>query len=136
MVDSMKSKNHVEGWSIGSFGFSIFGLISALILVGCSPQHQPPKQIHAISPIALLLSPHSGDGKLDREVRRLQDQIRAGKNPDIFIERLGWAFVGKARESFDPGFYKLAEQCALALDQRQSHCAEALLLRGHVLHNL
>jgi len=135
----MNSKNHAKGKLIGlqsSFGFSLFGLISALIFVGCSPRHEPLKQVHATSPIAILLSPHSGDSKSDLEVRRLQDQIRAGRNPDTSIERLGWAFVSKARESFDPGFYKLAEQCALALDQRQPHCAEALLLRGHVLHNL
>src|SRR4029077_4652122 len=40
------------------------------------------------------------------------------------------------RESFDPGYYKLAEQCALCLESRQAHATEALLLRGHVLQNL
>ena len=35
------------------------------------------------------------------------------------VEKLGWSFVEKARESFDPGFYKLAEQCALCLDSKQ-----------------
>jgi tetratricopeptide (TPR) repeat protein len=114
----------------------ICGLISALVLGGCAPQAEPPKQVRAIDPIAILLTPHAGDGKLDSEIRRVQEQVRGGKNLDIAMERLGWAFVNKARESFDPGYYKLAEQCALALDHRQPRCAEALLLRGHVLHNL
>jgi Flp pilus assembly protein TadD len=52
------------------------------------------------------------------------------------LERLGWLFVAKARQSFDPGFYKLAEQCALCLETRQSQSPEALLLRGHALHSL
>jgi len=52
------------------------------------------------------------------------------------LERLGWSFVAKARESFDPGFYTLAEQSALCLESRQPNAPEALLLRGHALHNM
>ena len=122
--------------SLRLLAFSICGLISALILAGCAPKTEPPKQVRAIEPMAILLAPHTGEGKLDSEIRRVQEQVRGGKSLDISLERLGWAFVSKARESFDPGYFKLAEQCALALDHRQPHCAEALLLRGHVLHNL
>ncbi|MBI2466637.1 MAG: HupE/UreJ family protein, partial [Candidatus Rokubacteria bacterium] len=43
-------------------------------------------------------------------------------------------FVVKARVSFDPGFYKLAEQSALCIEQTRPGSVEALLLRGHVLH--
>jgi tetratricopeptide (TPR) repeat protein len=49
---------------------------------------------------------------------------------------LGWLFVAKARSSFDDSFYTLAEQCARCLDSRQPGDAGAMLLRGHVLHNL
>jgi tetratricopeptide (TPR) repeat protein len=52
------------------------------------------------------------------------------------LERLGWAFVAKARASFDPGYYKLAEQCAQSLESRAPGGPEAKLLRGHVLHQL
>ena len=41
----------------------------------------------------------------------------------------------KARESFDSGFYKLAEQCAVCLDSRQPGSPEGMLLRGHALQN-
>ena len=51
------------------------------------------------------------------------------------VEKLGWSFVEKARESFDPGFYKLAEQCGLALEESRPGGAESLLLRGHALQS-
>ena len=44
--------------------------------------------------------------------------------------------MAKARESFDAGFYKLAEQCARCIEKRNPQSQEAMLLRGHVLHSL
>src|SRR5919106_811960 len=85
-----------------------------------------------IGPQALVLTPHTGSGRLDSEIRRFQDQARAGGDPSPALERLGWLYVAKARESFDPGYYKLAEACAQAIEARRERCPEALLLRGHV----
>ena len=87
-------------------------------------------------PLALVLSPQTGDGRTDREISRLQQQIRNGKNLQLGLEQLGWAFVAKARESFDPGFYKLAEQCAHSIEKRNPQSQDAMLLRAHVLQNL
>jgi tetratricopeptide (TPR) repeat protein len=112
-------------------------------------------------PCEIALAAHSGDAKLDREIAQIQQNIRANRQPSqtsAQIEKLGWSFVEKARASFDPGFYKLAEQCALCLESKQSAKqadkqtgkestdrplqspqslrAAALLLRGHALHNL
>src|SRR5262245_60769859 len=105
----------------------------------------------------IALAPHSGEAKIDREIERLQQEIRSNARSfqtTAMIEKLGWSFVEKARESFDPGFYKLAEQCALCLESkqgesqqggqsaekplstRQSIRSAALLLRGHAVHNL
>jgi len=95
-----------------------------------------PAAAKRIEPLALALSPHTGSGRLDSEIRRFQEQARAGTNPNPALERLGWLFVAKARESFDPGYYKLADACAQALGARSQGCPEALLLRGHVLQNL
>jgi len=110
-----------------------------------------------IAPCDLALAAHSGDAEIDREIARLQQEIRSNARPfqtAAMIEKLGWRFVEKARESFDPGFYKLAEQCALCLEYKQSENqsavqsadgplstprsirSAALLLRGHALHNL
>jgi len=109
------------------------------------------------APCEVALASHSGDAKIDREIARLQQEIRSNARPFqtvAMIEKLGWSFVEKARESFDPGFYKLAEQCALCLESKQGESQQggqpadrplstpqsirsaALLLRGHALHNL
>jgi tetratricopeptide (TPR) repeat protein len=87
-------------------------------------------------PLALVLAQQTGDSRTDREISRLQQQIRKGRNVQLGLERLGWAFVAKARESFDPGFYKLAEQCARCIEKRSPQSHEAMLLRAHVLQNL
>jgi tetratricopeptide (TPR) repeat protein len=84
----------------------------------------------------MVLVPQASDGRIEREIARVQERIRAGREEFQSIERLGWLYVAKARESFDPGYYKLAEQCALCLQSRQPQAPEALLLRGHVLQNL
>src|SRR5512145_2361072 len=109
------------------------------------------------APCDVALAAHSGDAKIDQEIARLQQEIRSNARPfqaAAMVEKLGWSFVEKARESFDPGFYKLAEQCAFCLDSKQeenqrggqsadrplstarSIRSAALLLRGHALQNL
>jgi tetratricopeptide (TPR) repeat protein len=109
------------------------------------------------APCEIALAAHSGDAKLDQEIARIQQEIRSNAKPfqtTAMIEKLGWSFVEKARESFDPGFYKLAEQCALCLESKQGQSpsagqsenrplstpqsirSAALLLRGHALYNL
>src|SRR5213078_4491557 len=88
-------------------------------------------------PLSLVLTPQTGDSRTDKEISRLQQQIRSGRNVQLSLEQLGWALVAKARESFDPGFYKLAEECARCIEKRNPQSEEAMmLLRGHVLQNL
>ena len=95
-----------------------------------------PAASKSIDPLALVLAPHTDTGRVDSEIRRFQEQARRGTYPNPALERLGWLFVAKARESFDPGYYKLAEACAQALEARATVRPETLLLRGHVLQNL
>lgn len=85
---------------------------------------------------SIALAPHSGTSPADRDIANNQRLFQAGHNQDAYLERLGWAYVGKARESFDPGFYKLAQQTAACLAQRSPHSTQAQLLSGHVLHQL
>ena len=96
-------------------------------------------------PCAIALAAHQGEALLDREIRQTQQHIRQAPNPRPNLEKLGWKYIEKARLSYDPGFYKLAEQCAACMEtyaplspaetQRLKN-ADALLLRGHILHNL
>ena len=112
---------------------------AALILCVAASACRPDKQAHqtpALNSLAIALAPQPGDDRSAKEIARIQKQIRDGRNTAAAIEQLGWLYVAKARTSFDPGFYKLAEQCALAIEVKQPHKPEALLLRGHVLQSL
>lgn len=128
------------------FATLLAGLITVTALAGChdsKPKASPTASAAqatniarpATQPLALALAPHSGSDRLDEQIRHFQNQVRSNIQAHASLERLGWLYVGKARESFDPGFYTLAEQCALALDARQPGCVEALLLRGHTLQS-
>lgn len=119
----------------------------AIALSGCDrkaaapsdPQNAPVTRSvppTAVDPLALVLALHEGDNEGDKEIRCFQEQVRGGQNREAALERLGWAFVTKAHESFDPGYYKLAEACANILESGSPGCPEGLLLRGHVLQNL
>jgi len=88
------------------------------------------------SPCAAALAPHSGNDRLDREIIQLQQEARRAADVSRLMEQLGWRFVAKARLSYDPGYYKLAEACARCIESRNPRSPEALLLRGHALHNL
>src|ERR1051325_9256434 len=68
-------------------------------------------------PMRIVLAPIGGESALDQKISRAQSKVRAAADPSVSLEQLGWLFVAKARADFDPGYYKLAEQCALALDR-------------------
>ena len=126
----------------------IFVLIASALLFVClltlSPRlknkgqtnNDPAPAAIFNDPLALVLAPQKGDSRIEKEISQLQQRIRNGRNIELWLEQLGWAFVAKARESFDPGFYKLAEQCARCIEKRNPQSQEAMLLRAHVLQNL
>ncbi len=97
----------------------------------------PATPAPSVTPCAVALTPHVGTARVDQDIIRRQEAVRqATVDAGAHLERLGWAFVAKARSSFDPGFYTLAEQSALCLGAQQPDSAETLLLRGHVLHQM
>src|SRR5262245_60208167 len=67
-------------------------------------------------PCALVSRTHSGETPLDRDILFCQRDLLASRQPEMLLEKLGWLYVEKARRSFDPGFYTLAEQCADCLE--------------------
>lgn len=135
-------------------GLSVFTALTVtamLAVTGCSHQTplagagpdlpEPAKSdltgpVTGVDPCEIVLVAQGGNGRIDQQISRQQANVRGDKNTLASLERLGWLYVAKARASFDPGYYKLAEQCALCLESRAPHCAEALLLRGHVLQSL
>src|SRR4029077_10488952 len=127
----------------GRIWISISALVLAFLLVFFLSQKSTNEANKAPTAAAifdnslgLVLTPQTGDSRTDKEISRLQQQIRNGRNLQPGLEQLGWAFVTKARESFDPGFYKLAEQCARCIEKRNPQSQEAMLLRAHVLQNV
>jgi tetratricopeptide (TPR) repeat protein len=107
-----------------------------LVLSGCSGNPDNSARREGPDPCAIALAAHTGESKLDQEISRLQAEARTGSKRDRALELLGWRFVSKARISSDPGYYKLAEQCADCIEAKSPRKPEALLLRGHVLHNI
>ena len=117
-------KQHVSGpakkrcGKIRISGFALFLPTACLLAIFLSqktenkPNKAPATAATLDNTLSLVLTPQTGDTRTDKEISRLQQQIRSGRNLELCLEQLGWAFVTKARESFDPGFYKLAEQCA------------------------
>jgi len=134
----------------GLAGFCILALLAGCnkpkrpqVEPGTANTNKPQAQVESLNsglngpdPCSLILLPVPGESRLDRNIARCQQAVREGTDINLSVERLGWLFVSKARASFDPGFYKLAEQCALCLEDKKPHNPEALLLRGHVLLSL
>jgi tetratricopeptide (TPR) repeat protein len=86
--------------------------------------------------LGVVLVAQAGDEPVDERIRALQRRL-AAEGPQIeVLERLGWSFADKAQASSDPGYFTLAERCALAMDEREPGTATARLLRGHALVSL
>ena len=78
-------------------------VLLALALTGCGHKTAPPATLNEESPpplraatpdpLSLALAPHDGDGPVDQEIRRFQEQVRNGQDRQAALERLGWAFV-------------------------------------------
>jgi len=93
-------------------------------------------QVSSIDSCELSLANHKGESPLDIDIVRYQKLSQGTNNPNAYLERLGWAYIGKARSSFDPGYFKLAQQTGLCLQRRDPNDLQAQLLLGHVLHQL
>jgi len=88
----------------------------------------------------IILVQPAGDEREDRDILLWQKRVIAEQKsgPENLgnYERLGWAYVSKARRTLDAGYYKLAEKTADVMDARFGPTDDSLLLRGHVYHNL
>ena len=101
---------------------------------GPEPTTAAVKPASAPDPLKIVLTPIGGDTKLDSQIADLQARIKDAPEKGPLLERLGWAFVAKARVSSDPGFYTLAEQAAKAITATTPNDPAATLLLGHTYH--
>jgi tetratricopeptide (TPR) repeat protein len=124
-------------YSVSFWKFCLLPLLSPALTSAAAPQTNAAPDISCDSFKVILLDTGSvGKSALDAQIAQTQARVKSSPKPEPQIERLGWLFVEKARSSSDPGFYKLAEQCALCLESIHSNSPDALLLKGHVLHSL
>ncbi|MCC7308093.1 MAG: hypothetical protein IT173_11045 [Acidobacteria bacterium] len=114
----------------------IFELAGCGDRAGLPPEAKRNELSLTIEPCLIALSPLNGGSLIDKEIADWQRRSREQEDRSSALERLGWAFVEKARESYDAGFYRLAEQSALCMESKGQGSAEALLLRGHALHSM
>ena len=88
----------------------------------------------SFDPCVMALAPHQGTGDVDPDIARLQQRARDAANPVAALNQLAQQFIARARSSQVPTYYVMAEHTALCVESRDPGNAQALLLRGHVLH--
>jgi tetratricopeptide (TPR) repeat protein len=102
----------------------------------CREPKAPLVKSDAASACVVALAPATQLTEIDREIARLQEQARLKQDSKQALEQLGYRYVAKARVVNDPGNYKLAEKTAECIESTSPDDPSALLLRGHVLHQL
>lgn len=131
----------------------VLSILMALVFTGCLQDQgttgSTDDAVYRVSksgsvdndPCGIILLP-PGDresisgNRIDQSIIRYQKAVADDPQAISGLERLGWAFVDKARHTRDNGFYVLAEQVALCIAKNHPDSAESYLLRGYVLHNL
>lgn len=119
-----------------------FALALAFSTTSCTTAKSAPNTTTSPAgpqPCALALATHTGTTALDQEIIRWQQKARSEKKDlaNMSLEQLGWKYIEKARVQYDPGYFKLAAACAECLNSINAMVMpEALLLRGHALHQM
>ena len=106
---------------------------SAAPLARVAPAVDPDASLPANQRLALAAS--GGTTQSDKSVADAQKVVRENRAKDDLWIVLGRAWVRKARESADPGFYLNADACAQVVLERSPDQKLALDLRGLVLLN-
>ncbi len=123
-------------------------LLSSSLLAACSaPTNLPGAEAAAVTPTTqaespardrahtLALSKPTGGDPVDREIDLLQRRAeKLEQKPEIWVQ-LGRAWVKKARQSTDPGYYLSASACAEIALQIDPDNKLALELQALVLLN-
>ena len=81
---------------------------------------------------AICTIPARGDQPADRRIESYQRKIAAAEDPSDWFERLGWAYIERARERADPGDYVLADATARCLESKAPGHRGAARLRARV----
>lgn len=115
-----------------------------LLAPACNREPSPPPPASSARPTAppgrarsgpaeLALAPIGGTSAIDRQIAQLQARAELQLDDADRWILLGRAFVQKARQSGDPGFYLNADACAALALERKPEYPLATSLRGLVL---
>jgi len=110
-----------------------FGGIALLLPFIQACHHAPDQRQSSLNHACLVVAAVHTD---DADITKLQRDLREQRAPARATEQLGYRFVSAARLTNDAGFYKIAEEAAACLESIDPGDAAALLLRGHVLHQM
>ncbi|HEY9153862.1 MAG TPA: CDC27 family protein, partial [Opitutaceae bacterium] len=114
---------------------SFIALVSICI---SAPLHSATAEIGLSADEArqIALLPPKGKDAADLEIVHWQARLAEKPSYSPYWERLGWAYIAKARLTQDAGYYKLAQLTISAWVAQCGPSLEAKLLEGHVDHNL
>ena len=70
------------------------------------------------------------------KIRQYQSAVISNRQPLLNLEKLGWAYIAKARSSFDNGYYNLALETSKCLSNKRSEHPAVILLQAYVSHQL
>jgi tetratricopeptide (TPR) repeat protein len=107
----------------------------SLLVASCNRTAPSPQQAQTSLGQACRIA-IAADAGSDRDIAKLQQDLRDQRNAARAAEHLGYRFISKARLTNDPGFYKIAEQAAACVESIEPKEPAALLLRGHALHQM
>jgi len=118
--------------------FVLAGVFATVSALGCQRRPTAMADATAITTDActVALAPWPERSDRDRAITHAQQRAGARGATRDALEQLGYLYVARARSSNDPGDYTLAQMAAECLDSRHPGDAGALLLKGHVLHQL
>ena len=83
--------------------------------------------------LTMILAHEDDAGPLAAAIDKLQKKIQEHPEDIRGIELLGRYFIARARLTFDPGGYKLAEMCGAVLLEKDQASTPGLLLQGEAL---
>lgn len=109
--------------------------VVATVVSGCQQSGAPVERATQPDACAVALAPEPATVAV-ADIARLQADARTNADSRSALEQLGYRYVARARRTHDAGDYTLAEQTANCLSARYPDAASALLLKGHVLHQM
>ena len=114
----------------------VWPVISIALVVSVAACHRTTLHTEQVGLSRACLVAVAADARGDKDIPKLQLDLRERRDRARAAEHLGYRFIALARLTNDAGYYKVAEQAAACLETMHPNTPTAWLLRGHVLHQM